>query len=261
MTISLGNAIKSVKEDEHWIKKVLIGGLITTIVAVAAGAMESETISVMPRAISIITYFLFGSFLSGFLVSTGNKIFNSDSNSMTEWTEPNLLIKGLKFIFSVLLYCIVMTILFMLVTVVIAVIIGIILGIIYALIVSLLHIDVQSITPLFVIICCAFGLVFGLYYMQFVNAAYTSYYKTLSFKNLMAFKKHFCMIKENQHATWTLIGKEILYILLFLLAIIIATITIVGIIAIPFISFAAYITLINLKVQYGKEIEIGKYFE
>lgn len=261
MAISLANAIKSVKEDEHWVKKVLIGGVITAIAGAAGTVMQAEDISVVPRVISIITYLIFGAFLSGFLVSTANKVINSDSNSMAEWSENNLLIRGLKFILSVLVYCIVITLMFVLISIALSVVIGIVLGILYFLIITLMQLDAQVLSPLIIVVSGAFGIVFGLYFMQFVNAAYTSYYQSLDFRKLMSFKKHFRMIKENQHAAWTLIGKEILYFLLFVLAIIIACITIVGILAVPFISFAAYITLVNLKAQYAKEIEIGKYFE
>ena len=261
MAISLANAIKSVKEDEHWVKKVLIGGVITAIAVTAGTVMQLDNLSAMPRIIGFIAYVLFGAFLSGFLLSTGNKMLNSDSNSMTEWSEPNLLIKGLKFMLSILVYCLVMTLIFTLISIVLSVVFGIILAIIYAIIIALFHIDAQALSPLIVVIGTVFGIVFGLYFMQFINAAYTSYYQSLNFRNLMALKKHFYIIKENQHAAWTLIGKGILYLLLFILLYIVACITVIGILVVPFITFAAYVVMINLYAQYGKEIEIGKYFE
>ena len=75
----------------------------------------------------------------------------------------------------------------------------------------------------------------------------------------MAIKKQFMIIADNQHATWTLVGKIILYTLLLVLVSIIACITLIGIFLLPFICFAFFMALVDLLVQYGKKINTDKY--
>ena len=261
MSISLGNAIKSLKEDEKWIKKVLIGGFVALFTVIASGMMESEGASIPAKIIGIGLYLLFGSFLSGFCVSTGNKMLNTGSNTMSEWSEPNLLLKGLKFLFSWIVYTIIAAVIFTLVSIVLFIVLAVILGLIYYLINLIFHTNILFTNILVGIIASLIGTVFILYYMQFINAAYVSYYNKLSFHDLIALKKQFRMIRENKHASWTLIGKEILYILLFLLIALILCITIVGIILLPFVYFGAFMVMTNLYAQFGREIGIGRYLE
>ena len=97
--------------------------------------------------------------------------------------------------------------------------------------------------------------------MQFVNAAMACYIKNEKFKDLMAFKKQFRIIKENKHAAWTLIGKGILFALLAGLVVLVLGITIVGVLALPFVCFIIAIASMNLYAQYGKQIDIGRYLE
>ncbi len=261
MTISLGNALSAIKEDEKWVKKLLIGGFVYLAVIIGTVIMERHELPISTRLIGAGVYLIFGAFLSGFIVSTGNKMLNSGTNAMTEWTEKNLLLKGLKFIFSYIVYVIVLTTIFAIIACVLLLLATLVLGLLYYVVSLLLHIDCHSVAPVFAVIYGVLTLVFMLWYVQFFNAAQTCYFKKLHFRDFMAFKKHFRIIKENAHATWSLLGKEVLYFLLFILMCVIAFITIVGILALPFIYFVAYITITNLYAQYGREIQIERYFE
>jgi len=257
--ISLGDALLAIKADENWIKKLVIGGFVGLAVIIATIMMETESYTTTVRIIGAGLYLLFGSFYMGFIVSSGNKMLNSDSNSLAEWKEDNLLVKGLKFLLSYIVYTVAFTILFTLLSVLAFLGISLILWLIYFLVNLLFHIDCSFASPLMTVILSVFTIIFVLYLLQFMNAAYICYYKNLRFRDIMSFKKQFRMIKENPHASWTLIGKEILYVLLFILSFVIAFITIIGILAIPFIYFAAYIVITNLYAQYGRQIDVGKY--
>ena len=256
MTISLGNAIKAVREDEKWLKKVLIGGLIAIVAAIGSCLLNSDATSLTMKIIGLGLYLLFGGFLSGFLVSSCNRMINSDSNALTDWSEPNLLLKGLKFLFSWLVYNLVICTIFCLIILALA----LILVPINILLNSLIHsAPLTDFISMFVLI--TLSIVIFLYFMQFLNVAQTSYYKNLKFRDLMSLKKHFRIIKDNQHTAWTLVGKEILYILLFLLTAAILTITVVGILVLPFVYFAAFVVIIHLYSHYGRTIDIGRYLE
>ena len=261
MAISLANAIKSVKEDENWIKKVLLGGILTLIVYAASGAMEMQNAAIHTRVLWFLLYLFFGSLVSGFILSTGHKMLNSDSNKMTEWSEQNLIFKGFKYLLSWMVYCIAIGLIFLLISFVFTLIVCLVLGIIYFAINAIIPLSSELVKLLFILIFSTLFVVLMLYFMQFISVACTCYYKNLSFKNLMALKTHFNIIKENQHAAWTLVGKNILLMLLFILIAIIFCLTVIGIIALPFVCFATYIVIANLYAQYGKEIEVGKYLE
>ena len=261
MGISLGNALKSVKDDEHWVKKTLIGGLLSIVFLAATGMMEAKGVSIGIRAAGTALYLIFGSIILGFLLSTANKKLNSDFEGWTEWSEPNIMQKGLKFIFSYLVYGIVITFLFILTAIVLTIAVSLVLGLIYYLIGLIINITPPAAKFLSAVIFTVLITVFSLYFMQFISAAMVSYYKNQKFHDFMALKKHFRIIKENQHAAWTLVGKTILYTLLFMLVFFAVGITIVGIVLIPFIYFAALNVIMDLYVQYGKEIEVGRYLE
>ena len=259
MTISLGNALKSVIADEHWIKKTLIGGLISLVVLIGTGMMEAKGISAAVRITGIALYLIFGSFLLGFVISTVNKKLNNGLIGWSEWSEPNIMQKGLKFIFSYIVYTIVITILFACLVVAFTIIFGLVIGLIGYLINLALHLPTQFAGALLGLLFTVVFIIILLYFMQFISAALVSYYKNQKFHDLMALKKHYRMIKENQHAAWTLVGKTILFTLLFALIFIVACITIIGVIAIPFIYFVSRMALIDLYNQYGKEIDVDKY--
>lgn len=261
MTISLGNALLALKEDEKWVKKILIGGVIIIALIIATIMMEKGDFSILTRFVGSSLYLILGSFFMGFILSSGNKMINSSSNAMAEWSEKNLLLHGLKFLLCFIVYAVAFVFLFTLISIVLFLAIGLVLGLIYFVIGLLFHIDCQTASPIFTLVTTVLSIIFTLYFLQFYNAANASYLKNLSFKDLMAFKKQFKMIKENPHASWTLVGKEILYGLLFLFVCFVAAITIIGVILLPFIYFAAYIVITNLYAQYGRQIDIGRYLE
>lgn len=259
MAISLGNALKSVKDDEHWIKKTIIGGLIFLISAIGSGMTEAEGASVWLVAVGMVLYIIFYAILLGFYVSATNQKLNNGLVGWTEWTDSNILFKGLKCMFSYLVYTIVVAILYILLTIAIVIISGAVIGLISYLINLVLPINQQALSVLFTVLLITVGIITSLYLCQFMNVAYLCYCNNFKFHDLMALKKQFRIIKENQHASWTLIGKSILFALLFILISAAVCITLVGIVTLPFIYFAGFMVLIELFVQYGKEIELGRY--
>ena len=177
---------------------------------------------------------------------------------MSEWSEQNLLLKGLKFIFSWLGLNIVFSIIFMAISIAILIAAIPILG--------LLHLIVHPILPpnpipFYILIITIVLVIPMLYIGVFVATAYTSYLKNLKVKDMFALDEHFKLIKEHHHTAWTLVGKMILLNLLVILIGLIFGITIIGIIALPFICFFFQMAVINLCAQYGKEVNIGKYLE
>ena len=262
MSISLGNALLSVKEDENWIKKTIIGGLIFIAYWISMYLIDNAETSTN-KLIGLALYFIFLIFIWGFHASTGNKMINSASNTMADWTEKNLILKGLKILLGYLLYVFVFSTIFTIISVIILLAATIILGFVYYLAGLLLHVDFKTVSSGVIagLVLAIIGIWLLAWFVQFTNAALTCYFKNLRFRDLMALKKQFRIVKENQHAAWTLLGKEILFGLLMILVILILTITIIGIAAIPFVCFMASIVSANLFAQYGKYIEIGRYLE
>ena len=261
MSISLGNAIKSVKEDEKWSEKLFIGGLISIFAGAGSYLADSESFSIGVRIAGIILYLIFGALLCGFTILTAKIQIDSDSKAMAEWSISDSFVKGLKFIFGYFLYTIVIMILFALVAILLTLITSIVLGLIYYLINLVLNLNPQVMTYVASIVFITLMSIVGMYFMQFINAALVSYYKSHKFHDIMAIKKHFKIVFENQHAAWSLIGKEILYTLLLILIFVVLCLTIIGIIAVPFVCFAASIVMVNLYAQYAKEIKIEKYID
>lgn len=260
MTISLGNALKAVKEDEYWKKKTLIGGLLFLVYFVGLYIMVA-TEDMTPKLIGLAILLVFLVFIWGFNIATGNKMINSDSNAMAEWTEKNLMLKGLKFILSWSVYVIAFVLLSTLISTILMFVISIALSLIYLVVYLLIHPDCTISGTIMTVIGSILYVVLVLYIMQFINAATISYIKNTSFKDLMSFKKQFRMITENQHAAWTLIGKEILFGLLLILVCLVLCVTVVGVLALPFVMFMAAVASIHLYVQYGKQIDVGRYLE
>ena len=261
MTISLGNAIKSVKEDNKWISKIVIGGFITAFAVAGSVVADMKNIALGIQIVGILVYLALSFFVTGFTVSTANKQMNNDSNTLAEWSDKSLFLKGLKYLFSYIVYALVITLIFSIFAAIVTVISIIVLGLIYYLINLALPLNQQFVTFLVSVVFITLMIVIGIYVIQYINAGIACYYKNTKFRDIMALKKQFRIIKENQHAAWTFFGKEILYVLLFTLAIVIACLTFIGIILVPFICFTAYIVLTNLYAQYAKEIEIGKYID
>ena len=262
MTISLAKAISCIKEDEKWISKIIIGGVIGFIIPFVIGLLfgllgiEEKTLEY-----NLITYaigFIFGGFISGFIFTTMNKTLNSTEKfQMVNWSDKNLLLKGIKAIFAFLVWSFIAIIIFVLFTTLTAAIISLI----CTLLGQALSLDSIVQKNLILLVNTLIGIIVGLYFVQFVNNAYACYIKTLKLEDMLAFKKQFRMIKENQHLNWSLIGKNILFVLLACLVTSVLIVTIVGILLLPFVFFAMNIVAYNLITQYAKTVEINKYFE
>ena len=261
MGISLGNAIKSIKEDDKWSEKLFIGGLMSIFAGVASYIADSTDFASWVRIIGFVSYLFFAALLCGFTILTAKIQIDSDSKAMAEWSVSNLFLKGLKFIFSYVLYTIVIMIIFTLIAILLTLITSIVLGLIYYLINLVLNLNPQIMNYLVLMIFIIIMSIILTYFMQFINIALVSYYKNHKFRDIMAMKKQFKMVFENQHAAWSLIGKEILYTLLVILILVVLCVTIIGVILIPFVIFTASIIMVNLYAQYAKEIEIGKYID
>ena len=265
MAISLGNAISSIKEDEKWIPKILIGGAIGYIIPFVIGfivgfvdALTGQQNSLMGNLIIYTTSIVIGIYITGFVFTTMNRVINSsDKFKMAEWNEKNLMLTGLKTTLILIGWGIIMALIFL----VLALIFGIIGGIISFILASCLHIEGNNLSIFITIFSCACGAVVGLYIAQFLNNAFACFLKTLRFKELISFKKHFRMIKENQHANWSLVGKNILLTLAIVAVAIVLMISVVGFVVLPFVYFAVYFVMYNLICQYAKEIDINKYIE
>lgn len=269
MTISLGNAITRVKEEPKWLKKILILGALFIGVQIAYGILAGmfgltpEAMETNPATMFLFTITSFlvllpiTAYYTGFIFQSMHKTFNSDKFQMVELSQKNLLIDGLKNVFSVIGYSILLEIILFVFLIAYILVIALF-GVLISLILSAL-ISAEAVSIFIVILGTLAGLVFGLYFAQFINAAFACYLKTLKFADLIAFNKHFQIIKENKHTSWTLIGKNILYSLLFLTVILVLCITLIGVILIPFVTIYAYFVAFNLLDQYSKEIKIERY--
>lgn len=260
MTISLANALKSVKEDEHWIKKILIGGVVVLALAILSfiadkGFYQNAVLKLITIVLNIVLYVLF----AGFIVVTANKSINSDSTKIAEWNEPNLLLTGLKYVGSTIVCGILLFLIFFVAGLVCGIALGIVGAIIYFLLSLICGGNCNFATQFTMIFSIVASTILGLYVMQFIFIIYASYYKNLKFRDIISFKKHFNILKENQHACWTLIGKNILYCLLLLFAIVACCVTLIGIVLVPFVYFIACLAGANLVVQFGRHVDIGKY--
>lgn len=255
MVISLANAIKSVKEDENWLKKCLIGGILILLSNLSAIPISNFSVRITLLLISFlaICYYL------GFWLSTGNKMINGTEDKMAEWSQVNLLWLGLKYTFASIGYTLLLviaSILFSFLMFIVVLLIGVI---VYA-ILAISHNTGNNVISFFASLLIGIaGIVETLYILQFVQMMMISYFKTLKIEDMFNFKKHFNIIKSNQHASWTLVGKTILFILLFTLIFCALVITLVGVVLIPFVLFIGYIVMANLYAQYGRHVKIEQY--
>lgn len=259
MTISLGNAINCIKEDAHWPKKIFFGGLIFLLSSVASGFVSGLSANTEPTIgmfFGFVILAIAGMFLTGFIFQSMHKVMNSDKFQMVEWNENNLLLTGFKNCCALIGYSILATIIFMGITILVSLVIGLVLGL-----GSLFLKQVLGDTLVINIVSSLIGIVIGLYFSQFICVAFACYIKTLKFRDLIAYKKHYQIIKENIHTTWTLIGKNILYSLLFALIVVLLAVTVIGALLIPFVIFASYFVAFNLLVQYAKEVKIENYLQ
>ena len=269
MTISLGNAISCIKEDEKWIPKILIGGVIGYIIPFAIGfiiglfdAFSGQQNSLMGNLIIYATSLVIGIYISGFVFTTMNRVINSSDNfKMAEWNEKNLMLTGLKATLCFIGWGLIMALILALICLIFGIIFGIIGAILSFILAGCFHLEGNGLTVFITIFSIVCGAVVGLYIAQFLNNAFACFLKTLRFKELISFKKHFRMIKENQHANWSLVGKNILLALAIVAVAIVLMISIVGSVALPFVYFAVYFVMYNLICQYAKEIDINKYIE
>lgn len=267
MTISLGNAIKCIKEDEKWITKILVGGFVFIIMQIATSfTILKDTEPNVGTLIAAIIAILTSLWSLGFTFSSMKKIFNSDKFQMAELNEGNLILVGLKSCFAILGYGILMTIILTIIGLLYSVIAGLIGAIIFfalGLIVGLIGgtSDNPIVLSLIILYSTLVGLLGGLFFAQFVNTALAFYLKRLKFGDLISFGKHFVVISENKHTSWTLVGKMILFSLAFIAIILGLTVSIIGVLLLPFVIFASYFVAYNLLAQYAKEIEIEKYLQ
>ena len=265
MTISLGNAFKSITEDEKWKKKILVGGLVYLVTEVAAQLFahfaEQGNVSNVTAIVSIIIAIITGVWLTGFQYASYNRTMNSDKFQMAELNDKNLMLVGLKAIFATLGWGILNLIILTIVGLIYAVVAAIIGAIIFGLLGLCIGFENQILTVCISIFISFAGILFGLYFAQFINTAFAFYIKRLKFSDLISFGKHLLVILENKHASWTLVGKMILYTLATIAILVGLTISIIGIILLPFFIFACYFVCFNLITQYAKEIDIDKYLQ
>lgn len=253
MGISLAKAITSVKEDDNYILKITIGGMLTVLpfILFVLAFVQDKLISLI--ILSFAALILSGLYITGFVFETGNKQLNTDSPDMAEWKNPGLFKTGLKTAAVYFVYSIIIVI-FSFIT-------GFIVGILA--VISALLLKSISFIPtdiIFTVLSNLVGIFVGLVVALFVNTAFTSFMVNLKMGDMLALKKHYKIIVENSHASWTLIGKMILYGILFCLISLVFAAFVVTSALLPFLYFAACIVYVNLLVQYGKEINIQKYF-
>lgn len=256
--ISLFDAITCITEDKKWISKCVIGSILYMVAALFYAGPEilkefNINIAENMKLVMYFIYLILSVYFTGFLCKTANRAVNSSEEfQMAKWDEKLMLI-GLKASLSISVYILllvfIMFILYMLVTLICGSF-----GIIK-------NINPGTVYIYLTLLCLVVGIICGIYITQLVNTAIACYIKTLKIKDIIAFRKHFKIIKENKHAIWTLIGKNILAFLLFLLIITTLAVSVAGIVLVPFVGFVYAITIFNLLVMYAKEIEIGKYLE
>lgn len=249
MTISLGNSIKGVTKDLCWKKKNFILGIICFISLLANGVATqcsgSVNVPFVLIAISAILYITLTLYLCGFIIKTINNTMQSDSFKLANFSDKNLMLIGLKYIVGSILFLLPVTIVLVLIIAILAFIGLVILK------KSLFGILLMNVG--FVILLVFFMLIF--------NVAYACFAKTMEIGGFVAFKKYFRIIKENQHKTWTLVGKVILLTLLLMLIMMILGVTVVGLLLVPFINIYTSFVVGNLLDQYAKEINLDKYLQ
>lgn len=265
MAISLGDAIKNVRQDEKWVKKIIICGIIYLIMQVTSNLFttpisKGNSPSIFSFLFLIISVVL-GIWFIGFVFSSINKTSNSDKFQMVELSERNLLVTGLKVFFSMIGWGFLTMFVLLVVGIVYAIIIGVFGAIIFGILGALIGFENQILTVLITAFSFAGGCIAGLYFAQLINAAFALYFQRLSFRDLISYKKQLQIIMENKHTSWTLVGKSILYSLTYLAVMFVLLVTIIGIILIPFVIVYANFVGYNLIVQYAKEIQIGKYLQ
>ncbi len=273
MTISLGNAITRLGQEPKVVKKVIGLGLILFLVPFIQGIImgmlgfptTTENLSeeavaaamTMPMFVAFLMTLPVWAYVTGFLFQSMHKTFNSDRFQMVEFSQKNLLVEGIKNFFSMVGYFILVEIIMLVAILLLSIAIAIVVLVLNLILSAIFGPAVASI--LTVVLALAVGIVFGLYITQFINAAFTCYLKTLKFSDLIAFNKHFNIIKKNKHASWSLIGKGILFSLLYMLVIVVLCATLIGVVLLPFVVVMAYFVAFNLLDQYAKEIQIEKY--
>lgn len=270
MTISLGDAIACIKKEPKWFKKILVIGLAV----IGVGLLQSlvygffgitptteESVASSTKTAAAFMSFLISLPLSAYIVGwffqSMHKNFNSDRFQIVELSQKNLLIDGIKYIFSLIGYYIIIEIILLVVTLIVILTVALI-GFLMSSILSSIM-GQEACTVFIVLFAVVIGLVLGLYYTQFINAAFACYIKTLNFGDFIAFNKHFNIIKDNKHAAWSLIGKNILFSLLLALIVFALCISLIGVMLLPFVVVYAYFVAFNLLNQYAKEIKIEKY--
>ena len=246
--MDLIKALCSIAEDKHWIKKILIGGLLILLAIIAECIciilFESKTAfiwSLLPFIISVLLIM----YPMGFIFATLHKQINENSNVMIEWNEKNLLLSGFK-------SCVTFFIMGLCWSSIAVILMG---G--FSISYSLAG-NSAVLNILFII----FVLIYLLYLLLLfitIPISVLCYGKTLKVLSSVNFKKIFAIFKENQPKMWMLILWTIAYVIIYSIIQTILLITIIGIIAIPFLYFYFYIVYMNLLAQFAREIDINKY--
>ena len=260
MTISLLNAIRNVTEEKSWIKKILILSFVSGLIWIVSYGINVEH-SLEINLICWLVYFVLCCYTNGYILLSVNKTLNGDKFVLAEFFEKNIMLTGLKAICSYFLYGVVISTIFIVILLIAILILLLIAGLAHLLLVNVLQLDSQIFNVLGIIFAIIVTSFLSLYLGMFMNIAYVSYFQRIKFGDLFALDRHYLILKENHHKSWTLMGKIILYSLTLIIAMILCTVSIVGIILIPFVYTYAIFVMYNLMVQYAKEIDLKKYLE
>ena len=262
MSLSLQRAITCLQEDPNWKKNIGIGGgifflflvieIILTVIALimTGGDLEAVENNAVLNLVVNIMWIVSTVYLTGYVAQTLNNYAHNDKYKMASFGDKNLMLLGLKTIFAFIGYTICLGVIFGLISVPFFFGAGVFMGLFNG------HTGLQILGILIAILL--FGIMF-IAILQFVYVASACYIQRLKVGDMFAFKKHFNILVKNQGAVWSLVGKTILYGLLFTAIALACLVTLVGIFLLPFVYFYAYFVQYNLCVQFAKEIDIEKY--
>ena len=249
MSIDLFKAFASVKEDKNWIKKILIGGLLMLAAALLdiGSSYLLEKSQYVWSLLLLVLVVVAGMYPLAFIFSTLHKQINSDSNAMSEWNEKNLLLSGFKAAVANLLMGIVYIVLF---------------GVVFCLfLVSAMILQTNALLGIIMmLLSIILSFIWILLMYLLLPLSYACYGKTLKITSIVNFKKIFAIFTQNQSKVWLLFAWFILYSIIVPVAYVILVVSVVGILLIPFFTFYLWIVVMNLIAQFGRDVNIDKYF-
>ena len=248
MSIDLFKAFSCVTEDKHWIKKIVIGGVLTLFTwifqIVAALLPEQSNRLWWEFLIFIITAILI-LYLTGFIFSTLRKQINEKTNLMSEWSEKNLLLTGFKSFVALTIFTVVWAII----------------DIIPLLLLLISLSSGNLLISLLGLVCIPIMMLLLLLTYLVLPLFFACYGKTFKILSILDFKRVFIMFKNYQPKVWLLFGLGILYTIIGFIICVIFTISIIGIIALPFLYFYFFIVYNNLIAQFAREIDIDSLYK